>query len=495
MSNQILIDGIDFTGFVEGIDNLSVTYQKDVDTNTTGVRISNELVFRNDAFRYLETKFFSSTSGGDKDAEVKLIVECCGHEYDFFIRGDAVDYCPAICEITGSLTERNAALSTLSDIPEIPDNIFATVPFCVDVSAITFVLFIIFRIFETVIDIIDAILGVVGGGLGALPQQLDELRQFIIGCNRDKGGVNIKGYLEHCANEAGLTLSATTTLDLVGEEYFKTYYVDTNNSLNQLSCIDFLELVKQPFNADYLIQGGTLYFERVDFFSNIFTRFVDVEQIYEDGRSEAPACYRYTPESKPAYGRFEYSRDNIDDRANDILNLTNDIVEFNNPFDPYKRGALTVTIPFSPARYTNDLASNAQIDALRPPNQLIMSTNQSQFPKLVIGDVIGSKLTPQNRPRGGTAREDFTYQMWFDAELDETELYQNFWCIADPRKSQFLPYVLDDFTFQATCEEMTTVFQRGIDLIIETRLGDARAESITINYSQGTITLSGVQII
>ena len=178
-----------------------------------------------------------------------------------------------------------------------------------------------------------------------------------------------------------------------------------------------------------------------------------------------------------------------------MLDLTNDIVDFNNPFDPYKRGELKVTIPFSPARFTNDRDSNGTINSLRPPNQLLLETSISQFPKLVIGTNVFGRLTPQNRPRGIDGRDDYTYQMWFDAQLDVPELYQNFWFISDPNQTNVLPYELDSFTFAATCEEINTVKREGIDLIIETRLGDARAESITINYLNGTITLEGVQII
>lgn len=491
MATTILINGIDFTGQIEGIDELSVTFQKDVDTNTSGTRISNELTFRNSAFEYLEAQFFLNTSGGDRDVQVHLVTDCCGHEYDFFIRGDAVDYCPAICEITANLTERNEPLAILSNVPDLSDfGGFAEVPYCLDSTFIQVALYFIVQAILVIFRIIESIFN----GDWAFINLLDELLDSLIGCNREKGAVNIKQYLQKCANDAGLTLSSTTTLDI--DPYFNTYYVNSNNSLGNLSCIEFLELVKQPFNAEYLIKDGTLFFERVDFISQLATHFVNVDQIYLDGRSNSAPCYRYTSESKPAYGRFSYSPDNIDQRANELLPTTNDIVEFNDPFNPYQRGSFDKQIPFSPASFTDDPFTNPTFNNLRGPNQLVMSTDISENPKLVIGHKVGTRLSPQRRPSVSSSGDvDYTYQMWFDADLDVPELYQNFWFLADPRNTQFLPYQLDDFTFQATCDEMGTVYREGIDLIIETRLGDARANSITINYSEGTITLSGVQII
>jgi len=488
-SNKIFIDGQDFTGSVEGVDDFAVTFQEDNETKTISVSISNALTFRGDAFRYLESKFFASPVFVDSDAAIKIVIPQFDHEYDLYIRADAMDYCPEICEISGSLTERKPELAILSKIPEEKQG-KVDVQYCLNVDFMQVIMYAIILSFRISLQILNISLG--GFLFNGAVDALQEAEDLLIGCNREKAAYNIFEYIQGCASEAGLSFQSSI---LTTAPYKDTYYVDSNSSINRLSCIEFLNLVKQPFNAEYKIKNGVLYFERVDFFTQIQTRFVNVDNVYNEGRSDAPPCYRYTAKQRNAYGRYEYSSDNIDSNANEMLDLTNDIVDFNNPFDPYKRGDLKVTIPFSPARYSNDRDSNSTINALRPPDQLLLSTSISQFPKLVIGQNVAGILRPQSRPRGIDGRDDFTYQMWFDAQLDVPELYQNFWFISNPNETNVLPFELDSFTFAATCEEMDTVKREGIDLIIETRLGDARAESISINYTNGTITLEGVQII
>ena len=501
MATQIIIDGTDYTGQVGGLESLVISFQKDDSTKTVNTVVSSTLVFYDDAYNYLLNRFFDEPESKNKESKVQLITDCCDDDYFLLLRGDALTVCFADCRIEGQLVERSSDLEAFNSIRNTvtSESVITgqvSVPqleVCIDVGFVNIALFTILRIFEIIVIILNTI---TFGLLNDLVSSIANYESEILGCNIFKNAYNVRDVLTVCASGSGLTFESSI---FDNTPYNNLHYVDTNQTFNFLTCQQFVDVIAIPFNADYQIRNGVLYFERKDFFLESVVQLVNVEEAYSQGLADSAPCYIYTPENENALGRFEYSSDGQDNRANDILDLTNDIVEWNAQQYPNRSGEFTRTIPFSPARFTRDRNSNATLDNNRPSGVLIMSDPISQFPKLVIGNAVGQGLNtflkPQKRARNNqSGRFDYTYQMWFDAALDEPELYQQFHFIDDPNVTPLQPYELVDFTFAASCDQIQLVRDNGVDVFVSTRLGKGRPQQVDINYDLKTITVRGVKI-
>lgn len=69
-----------------------------------------------------------------------------------------------------------------------------------------------------------------------------------------------------------------------------------------------------------------------------------------------------------------------------------------------------------------------------------------------------------------------------------------FFIIDNPRLPGSTPYQIDEFQFIGNCDVFERIQTFGLDLIIETRLGQGIAEEIEVNYVTKIVTLKNVKI-
>lgn len=527
----ILIDGTDYTSSVRFPEGFSVTYAIDNSSKTVNVGISSGILFERESFEYLENKFFPTPfnpGAKDREAAITISEDCCNQSYDFIIRADATTYCPQECTIETQGFERSddfIASGLLNGTyaewqQEAGDDLQPSIRACTEFGFVQ-------AIFVALLAPVGATLGILIQlfnllGLDDAADQLEEIFQNATGCNKFIESVYVRDFLRKNCDAVGLQF-VSSIFD--GGVYRSAAWIDANESMvsdetdlngatlgactgntrvfSELTIAGVLDVLARTFNGDYRIQNGVLRFERRDFFIQQTNVLVNVDDAYNEGLAENAPCYTYTDQTKYANGLFRYEKDTLDGEGNaSRLTYYYDRIEFNDPIDPNKAGTLDVVAPIGSPRFVGDGFGN-YLDAFRPQGQILIdgqAWSSRTLPKIIIvrprnqNDLFFCNALPVLRTNSVTGDLEFNFPMWFREDAEQPELYNNFWSIEDPRTTPNQPYQLEDFEFIATCEQIQAIRDNGIDIVVETRLGNGTPEEIVINYETKTITVKGTKL-
>lgn len=382
-------DWYDFTAFVEGAERLSLTWDKvnagnsdNSSTNPEGSNydkgISSDLMFFDDAFKFIEGHLLISECQILNTIEVKIIDLIAGGTYRIFeIKTDNIDEAvDEPCQIHVKLREQDNAWHAIHktfiydnwqkwfDNSATKDHpCFLTCieprPRLVNSARMAFhILLHANPISSLVNSITDS-------------DKLEDGTRKILNATRFVDSPLIRTYLENVATKCGLHLD---TMFNVGQpfenlcmfdpqagfmhEYDKEevaspdlYYHYENRRL--WTAADLLDKLKPVFAAEwYVTPNNTIVFKHTK-------DLIQVAILYDFTLSSSAPIYdlRYTfsGEKKPAYGRYEYQTDGSDLASQEISTLYNDIIDYDGPANnPMLEGERTKNFEFAPTGFVRD---------------------------------------------------------------------------------------------------------------------------------------------
>lgn len=390
-SLRIELNGTLITGRIGGIDNFNVTISRDIEEGKITKKFSSELTFYDDGYDILRNALIVPANGYGLNVNVKIYDDCCREAvFEGIIRGDGIDWCEPECFITASIIENNEIYNCFQNTL-IYDNRFGFlsndkpyIRYCVESRPDFYTgLFIILgallagiiAVLTPIFYFINLIAWAFGGFSGPAPDGWGDLyKEYLEGllaCGRFHPAAYVRDYIKNVCQICGGLVFESSILNSPASFYYNTVLLsapvergrdkDSNDRrlIPDNLPVETLETLmrdylKPMFNADYRIVGNKLVFERKDYFFGGPT-WVDSEDLLNNNLIvDDQVCYSWQDKPRYAYGRFEYQLDGMDMIGNEIKNTWNEIVEWNNPYDPTRSGVKEVILNSSPARFRGD---------------------------------------------------------------------------------------------------------------------------------------------
>lgn len=527
-----------------------------------------------DAYRILKAAFIDHPNGRHETLDFKYYSDCChdtnGQPYLFFdgeLRGDSINFCDEDCYIKCSAFEKtrkaDCIRSTLifDDALGFQSQEHPKFPYCIEyrpgilqafvlsIIATTYFAFLplklIVAILSVIVRVICKIVDLVGGDC---PDELedgilDDYNEFWnkiiesgVGCGRKQPAPLVRDYINNVCNicnqkaaENGDTSPPlqfkSSILNDPASEYFNTCFLFApikkgrrkkdfnweNENRPIYSLTGFLDLIKDPFSADYNIIEDKLIFEREDtFYTDPALQWVDYTHLKNEGRISKFICYSYSPEENPSYLAIKHADDPTDWVGNEAREIYDYIQEWNSPYRSTQKGALEKNFQFGRSRYRNDDLDDDIISAFdkvfqlfpkdaRPSNYakaLLLNNGTCNMPKLLAWD-------GQSRAKAYVVKNDsipgkYNYPFHFTARGTQPDtaypsdqpgcdMYGRFWAWKNPRTSASRKLRFE-FSFNYTCEELRSY---RIYKTVNTPEGTGIIENAEIRDQERTIKITG----
>lgn len=549
MAVFIELNGERIYDLVDGLKSTNVSQEATDDGGKPSRKFSKELKFFGRAKEIVTKELIDVQNGANKQIPFVLYDDCCtsstGGPYEHFrgvIRGDNVDWCDGDCFVSATASEDTAQIDCLESTV-IYDNTYGfqqkehpRMNYCLEFRpGIMHHLFIIlglsiitvFQPIRLVVFILDILIKIVGkviklkqplkGGLSAeLTDFNDLLSEMITGCGRQHPSPLIRDYLENVCKVCGLSYNSSILTD-PASDYFNTVMLNApvekgdrkNSNFKEenapiFSGTDYLALINQVFNSQYIIENNAVLQERRDHLKNLLGTWIDYEQIKAEGRLKKLLCNTWNGDEKPSFGRFEYSQDATDWVGNEAKNYYNDIVEWNKPYSSAQKGSKHVLLPLSMPRFRNDGLDDDVLTFWKDvpfinraiqenKNALIMNNGTCFYPKFLIWDGQSTKNSFVKKFDG-----KYNFPLTFSEQNNakgtvqstrkpNTNLYPRFWEIDNPRTSDIQGFDWS-FEFYYTCEELRAY---NINKSVKLPKGDGAIKSVDFNIEEQTIKVSG----
>ena len=428
---------------------------------------------------------------------------------------------------------------------------FYDVPYCNEESGFTNILTLLYCILLPILLILEAIEEIINGILNAIDflvfwkkldwevdiPSLDNYVDLIHGCGKKHPSNLIVDIFTYNVERCGLTFDSNLLqtgfyknllmLSAQNEEGCESCNYIENNMLNRTT-IQLANDLRPVWNADYRIIDGVFYFDWKQRIKEILKRNIlcDVEAEYLAGDADNTPCYDFDT-TLPAFLRLEYTQDPIDMAGNkrmDTYRLDgeepgnySEIVEWNDPPNEYQKGEQTVIIPFSPPAFIEDGKNDCAVTIFRKleaplerdRNRLVLTNGMSGYPKLILLNKaddtfdVWKQKTGENRrcrflcsaPIDDIDYDIYEYNTFLWAKEDTHEgIYNTYYKMDDPRGGEREMINLKPFTFAFNCEQLKMAMHYGVSLAIKTKYGYGIPERISINFSNNTMTVTGVKI-
>lgn len=413
-------------------------------------------------------------------------------------------------------------------------------------NTINFVINLINSLVGVINDIIDAVnalggsLSNITGSIGNVAFMADSgnmsvlnwaqdlsntISEFVVGCNYDHPSPFVREYIRNVCDKCGIAFSSSildeSNPSKPNSDYYLLTYFSAQIRKGQSSGdffgglvnyiqrnkpvyngTNFLNELKQPFNAEWDIASSTLRFERRDFFQTLAPWF-DVTTY--DKTKVISVCYNWTRKPRYAYGNIGYQKDAMDWVGDEAIERWSDIIEFNSPPSVLQKGEMTRLFPFGAARFREDgLDRDVLSDYTWLPfgmgqaildneDVMIMNNGTAFLPKLLIlqsgFDWQHALVKNDWYVSGGSgtgANEQYNYPMWVDADRPGN-LWDRFWYIENPRYSNWAGL---DYTIKIlwNCVNLNAI---NINGTIMTAHGLAPVDSVELDFATTTMTLKG----
>lgn len=507
------------------------------------------MTFSGDGAKYLSSVFFTpDCTGQQAEVDCKVYIDCCERWFDFVITYEGVEWCEADCTVSVDLqrsTDETEAYRYLSDTIFWQNGFVDAfthpkIYYCNQPGFLQFALISLFGIIGPIIvlltilvDIVKAICEVVSFGfgrcdLGAIEDvSVCSLFEIIGGCGRYAPSPLIKDILEFNASQAGITLessifqeqpySNTALFQLQYERGIGSGNWIEDNAAN-LTTIQLLNQLKDVFNLDYRITDGKLIVEREDYFTEIAT---DIGVVSE--------CVTFLQDNACAYGDYAYTEDPVDQQGNRLRSNYDDVIEFNEDAEMWKKGVCEVKARFGRARFMFDqrgfdrpddvpggdvepfLGDNF-IDRFRRTNilniagcrddrrerDLVISNNRAGLLKLIVLEEGFNRedafaIRKQIGSRNGLTFWAYNYPMYF-AEDEPEGLYHRFHIIDNPNNGGRVIYEMSEAELTFSCDLINIIEGASAGYRVQTSLGPGIAETVEVDFGAKTIKAKNIKI-
>lgn len=570
--NGVLINPENYSGSA----SIDIT---DSETNDEKEKVvSEEYELTGTAYEMVKAAIIDNPNGKNEFLSVKIYEDkCCSTDillFEGIIRGDSVNWCYGECSVKVNFFEHTEETKQIDCIKStlIWDNWnnfqsenHPRMVYCVemrpsfmqDVILIFGVIFnLLIPIFVVVLAAINVIVSIVLAiinainlipGVNVSSSELEEvqestdmdsigdlintLNQNIVGCGRKHPSPLVRNYIINACGKCGLTFQSSIFND-VNSDYYNTVYfyapvekgtrddatlwIEQNKPIVTLEGL--LAQLKVPFSGDWDVLNGVLIFEREDFFWSgaPFANYTDLET---NELLERKLCLSWRDDSRPAYARFEYTKDPVDWCGNEAEERFNDIVDWNVPFSELQKGVEENILPFGMPRFRDDGIDRDVLssydgwiafgigDTIQNHERVLIMNNGTCFqPKLLIWDgdvdfgrVLTYDITDFELPDANESpanNYNFPYQFnefgilpntAYPSNLANSAIYQRFHAWKNPKliPDNGLEFT---FSFKYKCDTLSLV---STAKFVTLPMGTGRIKKVNVNLEAKTITVSG----
>lgn len=397
---------------------------------------AEEFTFYGEAYDIIDQKLISSPTGKLEKIDVEVYDDCCNSlVIDGEIKGTDLSYCDDECSVKATVYEKNKFLDCLRNFivsDGISDFNQVDIAAVKELSPFELVLFglsiFVFAILSPILAFLEIVEKVVNifrsekneVNVPSLSEAIDFVQDFI----RPKYYPTpyARSYILNACQKCGLEKGETYTFissilnDAASPEYNTLYfnaptkpgneeagkpYIQDNRPLD--TAADFLDRLSDVFNAEWFVDGNTLFLERRDY--RTAGEPVDL--------TDEVTCYDISEKDIPAYGVIRYLDDGADMAGNEQRQIFDFISDWNTPTNDVQRGREEYLLQFGRAKvvlYTNkaaDLISTfgfgvspnvfgALLRFFLRGNFLYISQYTPSQPKLLTADSNGALLPPTN---------------------------------------------------------------------------------------------------
>lgn len=445
--NKIYIAGADRSNDIAEIDDLVFDFSTD-ETDTYSFAVSDELTFTGTAFQDVFNLFQDNCNG---QLEVDIYIGCCDETFTFTIDPGRYKVLPDECIAKVNLTQVNA-----------------------DAQA--------FKCLDRIIEIARA------GATGFSDIIFEH------GTDEDQDIADIKmnpvyQFMDYFCAQCGLTFESSILKDdplyrnsmlynasrIAGLLFSDGGRINTHNA----RAIEYLELLKDPFNAEYRINGGVLRFERKDYFYQNGQVYADIEELIANGCVSENPTYELDRDNHWAWARFEYVADGVETQGNKKLADYNTLVSWNPLQLQYLNGEYKkIMRELSPTFVQDD-----------GDIEVKFKFGIENFKLWVWDGVVQTPAKLVNSTDGG-----WNYAAKFDEAFTSRELYKEFHYIDQP--GTICRYKVSGLTISPPnfCEIVSALKENGVNGTFQTRFGKLVAKSIKVNFKKRAITINNGKI-
>lgn len=550
--NNILFTDIANDGLTESIElnseDGSIEYGVSSTFTTTGSH----------SYNYIYDFFFKNLCDSlHKEIDARIVFENkCKLEENYKLRIDGIRLCEEDCKIEFNLIhvpkdeeqylclKNQVSYGKSKDFKDFISSRSFKIPYCQDMTMITYLLMYIYQItiktIVTILQFICAGLDTIGLG-GGLCNLLDRLENAITGCNKYHTAALLSDVYEYNAKLCGLEFKSSIFQDnevykctaietaISGEGYYIHQCNDSDKQWNEsnaenLNLLQLSKIFSVPFNAEFRIIDGKLCFERRDYFYNISKPILNLESEYKNGRIEQCPEISIDQSKVCAYLKLQFTEDGFDLIGNKLKNEYNEIIEWNPTGNKNTKGECLKTFQLGMSAFLNDQRveinfENRALAYMRQSNGIIgtgtcdfkhwqvIQDGQFSEIKLLIVDKINTltcsscKFYSTIRKKIGSVKDIFiafgdvdVYS--YNDPLKGQALYDNFHYIDDPKNNMIDIVELGDIKWTPTdfCDAVQFIRKNGLLSAIESdRFGKSIPTSIEINYDECTISFKGLK--
>lgn len=554
--NTITLNGQEFNeDEVGNLANIVIVYELDETTRTVGYSTTTPLTFQGDAYDLIFESLRSECSDWQDEIEVEVYIACINRTYEFKIIYEGVDFDQAACTCTTSLLRSDEDTQCMNDLANsifwrrnkqldpaflaYPEGGHPRVHYCLERFGIINRLLAIVRVvigpILLAVNNIQTVVNFIGnlfGGDDIFPDKaLEAFDSYFSGCGHYHYAPLVREIFEFNLEKCGAKLTSSiltkppyNRMGLFMARYEEGYdddNLDTVPNAENLANLTILQLADDltpVFNAQYRLKDKTFYFERKDYFDTFYFDEIDL--------TEYSVEYEFEKVENFAYGRYEYALDSIDQEGNKAANAYNDIVEWNQPRRDFLRGEKNTNPQFGTSTFLFDRVARKsaengtyrhEMDFFRADNTPVFGNKGDRVGEfdMIMTNHTASELKLlvfeegfERRNANTIKREvelyinlpdvfrvfDYNYPLYFDENYEEKELYQRFHYIDDPTKRETVYFIIPELSIPLTSDLAQRVDDNGIDINLQTSIGDGKARSIEVDFGNNAITFNNIRV-
>lgn len=546
--NKIFINSVDFTEWVIGLDEFTVTVERS-DSGGIDQSTSNTIRVIREGYEIFKAFFFDEIcTAQDKILEATIKLDCCDtvFTYDIYFKGCAfLDY---DCEARVSMIQRSSEKDAFEKLTGSPfwsdkytyvnDAINAGMVHKLsylkdDGNRVGLGVYLILAPLLTVVKLIVKGLAWLNIVDEDVLDSLERLENDAVGAGEYRPCPNLSYIFRWHCNNLGLSFQSSilnsepyNNLVLYMAQYkgginydkYNTDHWDAWNAAN-LNPVELLESLKPVFNADWIIYDGVLYFERKDIIDSLRVNLFNIQDSEKDGDIIDIGDVT-NKETNFAYWDGRYKVDASDSQGTQNVPMYSDIVEWNPTNIKARKGKKEVVVNYAPAKFTNDINANGFMKFIwytaeladsfnnksRMTHSLVTGQDVCSELKLLIVDekevitIDGYKFVGVKRrkikdgPNGDVY--EYNWEMWFDKDLPDQELYKRFHYIDDPENQNNRPINYESITIKpsdfCTFTEKLNTYKLNIS-ISHKDFGQGIPEKYEINFSEQTVKFENIK--
>jgi len=533
----IKIDGIDFTNCSSiATDNFKNTISLNASDTSFQINASNEIQVIKEGFEYLASKYFVECSKGIIcEVEIKIESGCC-RTYLFSIEADGITYDPCNGVISFVLINRSQEHECYKylNTTYYYENGFKEaythpkVPFCWEFTIISYVVLAIYAALKPILGLLNfaALLG---------NNWQSRFENSILNCGRYHIGIRLLDVLEYHTNKCGLTLVSDSYMYKIPYMYSVILFGSTNNgftindvedwnegSQRDLTMTEILDLAADSHNLKWVVYKGQLILERADYFDQITSQLLDIDEEYRNGASKAAPLYTYNQVDQCTSLKYAYRVDPLDAEGAKVASLYNGRKKYVEEGNFLKEVCQPI-VGFSPARGLNSINRDFNLNSTRMSHGGFLGSifgwgTQDFIHELSLGNggmlanpkilIMPPELEQETGAINGSymiRRQlteepflyDYNYPEYFSPDYPEVELWQCFFYVNNPNLSNNCFDVADYELFISDCSKIDQIVDDYLNQVINTKFGLAKFRSVEIEHTTEGVKLkfNGIKIL